>query len=277
MKLLTILPFASTILAESDLLQHQKDWCVYLYKSCDLENPDSPCYAPEKAEQTSLNLCQPGCKEAIEEAGLDSQLFDQYCPNRNTNCPRGGCSSSFNLAGIDGYGCWCNLGSDLMKGSGPVQNVFDGICKKFNLCLRCARWDGVDQGYGCNPLTDNYNALGNPAFGTDCSAANQGDDCGVSLCSCNVNFFQRLLELLWSNTYYDDSYLHENGFDTSVCFSSDYQDNDVELSCCGKYPDRFPYNKLSDDKECCANTRLYNPMTHECCGGKGKVRLPGTC
>ena len=147
MKLLTILPFASTIIAESDLAQHQKGWCVYLFNTCDLENLNSPCYAPDKLDQTTENLCQPGCREAIEEAGLDTDLYDQYCPTRNSNCPRGGCSSSFNLAGIDGYGCWCNFGSDLTKGSGPVQNVFDGICKKFDLCLRCARWDQTSLRY----------------------------------------------------------------------------------------------------------------------------------
>ena len=280
MKLLAILPFASTIIAESDLTHLQKDWCVYLFSKCDLENSDSPCYASDKIDRTSANLCQSGCRDAIEEADLDTELYDQFCPNRNADCPPGGCSSAFDMAGIDGYGCWCNLGNDLTKGSGPVQNEVDEICKNFQLCLRCARWDGYDQGYGCNPITDEYITLGNSAL-HDCYANNEGDDCGMSICSCSINF-----TLVWETSFtYDDSLLHSNGFNTKVCKSDVYDNgNDVELGCCGWYPDRVPYNVLAAEKACCEKStfiditpRLYNPVTHQCCAQGQVLSLGDTC
>ena len=301
MKLLAILPFATTIIAESDLTHLQKDWCKYVFTRCDLGNPDSICYAPDIIDRTSANLCQPGCRDAIEEAGLNTELYDQFCPIRNANCPPGGCQSAFDMAGINGYGCWCNLGNNLTKGSGPVQNEVDEICKKFQLCLRCARWDGYDQGYSCDPITDQYMTMGNSAFGFNCSAANVGDDCGVALCSCNIYFIQRLFTFVWDTSFtYDDSLLHTNGFNTTVC-TGDTSDmhststalssavnnavvNDIELGCCGWLPDRFPYNVLAADKACCETSndaniprRLYNPVTHQCCTDGHVLTLGDTC
>ena len=105
-----------------------------------------------------------------------------------------------------------------MEGKGAAVNVFDRICQNYQLCLRCARWDGKEDGYGCDPIVESYSAKFDKndikkGFNAKCSAANTGA-CATHLCSCNMNFFAELIKQLWvKDNGYTKQFLHSEGFD----------------------------------------------------------------
>lgn len=274
--------------------------CNLMWNECITEggNPASECHSDEGKETGQAYLCTGTCHEVFFDPGNESNNFDiaaydDFCPSVDMeragkkkgkgkangqpgHCPPGGCSSFWDLSGIWQYGCWCNFDEYLTEGSGQPVNVYDDICKSFQLCLRCARWDGKQENYACDPTLDPYNVVGFSNFKADCSAANPGDLCGESLCSCNVNFLQRLFRLLWVKpSPYTNEYLHSEGFDQEAnC--PDPAIRSSTMSCCGYYPDRFPYSLGSSSKACCREHRLYNPVIEDCCPD-GRTESAGSC
>jgi len=208
-------------------------------------------------------LCTSDCSDHFERIG--GEKYDNYqgfC-GLKSNCPPGGCVSSFNIDHIKNYGCWCNFEDNLMDGAADPVNIYDSICRKFQLCLRCAKIDGETEGYGCNPKTVTWSSHGDPFFNTDCSNGNPGDLCGESVCSCNVNFIQRIFAQNWIvPSVYDPVYKHDNGFNQAANCPIVHNGNDVK--CCGYWPDRFPYG-MNSNKECCDEHKVYNPVSQICC------------
>merc|ERR1711879_322001 len=180
---------------------------------------------------------------------------------RATHCQQPtGCNTAWDLSGIWGYGCWCNLDSDngeLTTGTGLPVNEFDQVCQKLQLCLRCARFDNK----GCDPNVESYNSKVGPDFLNRCSEANPNDGCGTSLCTCHTQFFSDLLNLMWTNTPYDPLALHTNpDWDQSVC---DVPANpNSEMDCCGEYPARYPFN--IHVKTCCNDGRTIFTQFEQC-------------
>jgi len=250
----------------------KKQLCNLNYAAC-IKGDTS--YGADCAAHPELGadfLCNDDCSAHFEDIGGEKyENYQGFCGLKSL-CPPGGCVSMFNIDRIDGYGCWCNFEENLMEGSANPVNVYDSLCRKFQLCLRCAKIDGKNEGYGCNPKTESWLGKGDQSFSTDCSSHN-GGLCGESVCSCAVNFIQRVFELLWVvPSVYEPAYKHENGFDkVASCPPSEHPRNDVQ--CCGYWPDRFPYGGFSD-KECCDQRQLYNPVSQICCND-GSVKNTG--
>ena len=104
-----------------------------------LQNKDNNSFDIDHVQR---DVCS--CKSDAEYRNSDE--FNELCGNglRSTSyCPLGGCQSQFDLSGIDGYGCWCNFGAQLTSGHGSPVNIFDDICKAFQLCLRCVKFDAA--------------------------------------------------------------------------------------------------------------------------------------
>jgi len=202
-----------------------------------------------------------------------------------SNCPPGGCTVLFPIQPLTNYGCWCNLASgDLTKGNGQPQDSFDVVCRDFQLCLRCARWDGKQGGYGCNPVSDGYMSKSGPDFIARCGEANPGNDCGRDLCMCYSQFYASLIGFLWNppSAPYSPSRQHPgNLFNPSGTFDWDAEcagsgTGAADMNCCGNYPTRFPYN--TDKKGCCGD-QIFNPFV-KCCDGDdqtGDIKDIGTC
>merc|ERR1712004_111666 len=192
------------------------------------------------------------CEEQWNNLPQNQRDRVETAVTRSSNCPEPtGCNTAWDLTGIWGYGCWCNLDAEngeLTTGSGTPVNEFDAVCQKLQLCLRCAKFDNG----GCDPNVDDYNNKSGSDFLNRCTEANPNDGCGRSLCCCHSQFFSDLLGLLWSNAVYDPLQLHANpNWDQSVC---DVRANpDSEMDCCGEYPARFPFN--TNAKTCCADGR----------------------
>ena len=205
---------------------------------------------------------------------LDATCYQD--PNSKSNlCPPGGCTAEWDLSGINGYGCWCNFGDNLMKGEGSTVNELDSICRKYQLCLRCAKYDGKNSENSCDPKTDTYNSV-HTQQGVNCTAANPDNDCGTHLCSCNFQFYTALISTLWEKDYsYSDEYLHSNGWSSDQC-TGKITSNEETISCCGFYPHRYPFSLSSSTKQCCNHVQVYNPATQQCCNGQN-VRDIGSC
>merc|ERR1711981_42233 len=204
--------------------------------------------------------------------GLGGADAPTYCP------PETGCQSPVNLEGIWGYGCWCNFGTELLTGSYQPVNKFDAICKDLQLCLRCAKMDGDNDGYECNPKTKVYNTTfswwpSKESLEGECSKINDGDACGTHCCSCEVDMINELISTIWAMHVYEPEFKHPQ-FDREANCPTNPQG--TLLDCCGYYPDRFPYSPVS--RQCCENSQtLYNPLQKECCtGGEGVYQI-GLC
>lgn len=197
----------------------------------------------------------------------------------HAHCPNGNCQVNFALQPIWGYGCWCNFDSDLMEGRGRPQNKYDEICRDMQLCLRCARFDGKNEGYECDPITQGYGMGGGPDFTSKCSAGNPDNECAAHTCTCEQQLLSELVSLAFQpapvTVTYEAEYLHLNGFDYETNCPPPQQPI-YDMSCCGLYPRRFPYGVGNPYKDCCDDDQIYNPLSEECCDD-GSVALTGTC
>jgi len=276
MKIFNFLPAVSAF-SNFDFEIGQNELCNLNYAACVEGDTSHGADCGSNPDLGADFLCTSQCDAHFNFMGgekLDN--YNGFCGFKSqSHCPPGGCVSAFGLDKIWQYGCWCNFDDNLTDGVGEPQNIYDSICRKFQLCLRCARMDGVTEGYGCDPKTDDYNMVGNPFFQTDCSTPNPGDLCGESLCSCNVNFIQRLFAQNWKvPSVYDSQYLHSEGFEPSVeCPNNNSGPGGKEVQCCGYWPDRFPYG-IGDTRGCCDHHNLFNPIAEQCCSD-GSVKKAG--
>lgn len=186
---------------------------------------------------------------------------------RELNCKNEECRIPLTLRGIWGYGCWCNFGAALTTGAGTPVSPFDAICQSMQGCLRCARRDGIDGGYDCDPKEHDYHASfrfipSDTSMAGDCASANPDDTCGTHLCTCELQLINDLLETIWSGVVYSDEFMHNKGFDPEANCPSGGPNADQH--CCGKYPWRWPYS--GDSKDCCVSVQeIFNPLSQHCC------------
>jgi len=176
-----------------------------------------------------------------------------------------------------------------MAGRGKPQNKIDQVCRDYQLCLRCARFDGKEDGYGCDPKSKDFKFVRDHEhlyienhhlkagfYNLECSKSNAGDACGTHICSCSMDFFGRLIEQLWEDDYaYDRSLKHENGFNWKESCSKS-NDRHEGMSCCGHYPQRYPYGLGHPWKQCCREKKIYNRFNQDCCSD-GRVKPAGKC
>lgn len=209
---------------------------------------------------------------ALMDRNLGAGNASEYCD------PDKGCNSPVQLDGIWGYGCWCNFGEHLLTGGATPVNQFDEICKNLQLCLRCAKMDGENDGYDCDPKTVEYNIAmewlnSDEALFSECEALNQADHCATHCCTCEVDMINSLIGTIWKMELYEPAYKHSNGFSREENCPTNPQH--TLSACCGYYPKRFPYS--NEVRQCCQTDQsLYNPLNKDCCEDAG-VSPIGSC
>merc|ERR1719461_23263 len=77
--------------------------------------------------------------EHDEENSNSNARVNQYCSGGVCNVPQ-------NLQPIWNYGCWCNFektenNRGILSGAGEPLDVYDEICRDYQLCSRCAKRD----------------------------------------------------------------------------------------------------------------------------------------
>lgn len=281
--------------------------CKELLRDC---NSDNPHYCSNKNRaKIQRYLCNPGCQSVFtEDSDVDS--FNEMCSRvglRNVAglCPQGGCNGAFDLFHINGYGCWCNFGDNLLKGYGKAQDPYDAACRDYQQCLRCT---AIDSNNDCNPKENDYE-WSISGLWSGCGASST---CESQLCECQTDFLRELFMIRFvQNLDISLPLNHVMGFNIEQCdggdrldflkgaepidldydygqvgvelfneidgradMQSDVVSIPVEKKCCGVYPDRVPF--IPGTKRCCAQVNLFNFITEECCSN-GETAILGQC
>lgn len=166
---------------------------------------------------------------------------------------------------IDEYGCWCYFDSDYVLGkSKPVDQV-DSFCRDLHNGYDCVI---MDVNTTCVPFEANYNS-GLTEDGTlldNCIENNPGDTCLQYSCVVEGHFVERIFEYFVSGQIIDQSFKHENGFDTSKTAGCPLKvgPKSPERQCCGTYPIRYPFKPLGGERSCCGQRTFLTAM-HDCC------------
>jgi len=248
-------------------------WCDHAFSECLMKQGTECSKNPELGAE---HLCM---NDHCATRFSGNKRHKRFCKkNRSvSHCPPTGCTGLFDFNSILNYGCWCNFGPHLLKGDGGAVNKPDQICRKLQLCLRCARFDGrTDPSpYTCEPSNQAYTgAYISSNYEIDCGAQ-RPNQCAEHVCSCNMDFIIELFKLTFDNDFiYESEFLLANGFSQAdECHSKN--PGIGETACCGYYPERYPYNTKAEFKSCCNDHHLFNPMEQQCCDD-GPHQL-GTC
>lgn len=186
------------------------------------------------------------------------------------------------LESLTNYGCWCYFEEEHGRGRSHPQNEVDAICKVMSDGYDCAIRDGLAEGEPCEPWTVEYNAAGSlgrfdNSLQVACQEANPGNTCGIRACTIEGNFVLQIFATFLSGYEFDPS-LHHFGVDghapwdpTEHCPIK--RGPVSEISCCGFYPERFPFRIVNGDRACCGSF-TYKTSKLQCCGedllkGKG--------
>lgn len=185
-----------------------------------------------------------------------------------------------NLADYQSYGCHCSVSG---AGHGPPTDEIDLACQRNNQCRSCTQIDWTtcqqQQAYFVNGWAPNN------VDGIIC--VDQENTCSRALCECDLQQVKDIVAL--SNKWKRNRHL-KFGFDRAESCnaesaglaarglnhtppSSSKTSQNGQQSCCGNYPQRFPYS--TGQKSCCGSI-TYNPFVSDCCSSDD-VRPVGSC
>jgi len=172
--------------------------------------------------------------------------------------------------GLDEYGCWCYFNDNVGRGKGTPVDAIDGFCKTLQDGYQCAIIDSEATDEACVPWEVEYK----PGTGdgvnlrNSCNALND-NNCARYGCAVEGEFVNSFLDFVMAgNTIDYNTYAHSNGFDpspTEGCpIKAAIEGVSLEKSCCGAYPNRFPFKTLGGERACCGST-AYSTLFLDCC------------
>lgn len=172
-------------------------------------------------------------------------------------------------APIDGYGCWCNFNANYHLSKGPVQDHNDAICKTLINGYHCGIIDGVEAGQPCDTPTVAYNAynyfanFGDPVIQV-CEGLNQGT-CERTACIVEGQFTFDFFTGFINQSPNDPNLKHSNNlFDPSTECTYAGGAGPSDKTCCGAYPNRYPYKTFSGGRDCCGQV-TFDTTSLQCC------------
>merc|ERR1712156_1371731 len=212
---------------------------------------------------------------AADKAAIDKQLLASVA-NSSLRAFSGSIAVAVNK--LDEYGCWCYFYDNVGRGKGTPVDEIDGFCKTLADGYQCAIIDGEAEGQSCVPWEVAYSpgAGQGPDRFASCQANNPGDSCAARACSVEGIFVDNLFAFLISGTpiAYDTYGHNDSDFDPATdagCpVKAGIKGVSGEKSCCGGYPNRFPFKTLDGDRACCGS-RTYNTQLLNCCAN-GQVK-----
>ena len=166
------------------------------------------------------------------------------------------------LSALHNYGCWCHFGEQFGKGL-PVDQ-YDKECKILQEGYECLKLDND----ACDIWNIEYNSVTNGVskFNGDeneniknaCLTANNNNYCESRLCMIEGRFLTNLMDLIFEQKIrpnFKDFSLQKGFFEYDLyCqVNSRSINSDSEKSCCGEYPNRFPFKTYGGQRGCCGN------------------------
>lgn len=169
---------------------------------------------------------------------------------------------------LNEYACWCFFNDDHGRGKGKALDGLDEVCKVLHDGYECAMRDAEEEGRTCIPWEVDYIPSGLFAtdIGQDCEIQNPGSNCAARACAVEGSFVANMLDFFIGGGVLNDDYRQSNGFnfDEECGTKGTGKGNVSSKSCCGRYPDRFPFKTLNGDRACCG-ARTYNALSLKCC------------
>ena len=148
--------------------------------------------------------------------------------------------------------------------------------------------DNVIHGSCPEPWNESYISTFNPSIPpigftieqiiSACDLNNDGpDSCSAKACKIEDTFLLEYFNFAFNGGVMNANYFHNNSvsnmldFDLiSQCPTSEGVKS--EKSCCGSYPDRFPFKTYDGARGCCNNSKTYNTDIFSCCAD-GSVKM----
>lgn len=288
---LILVGLATSALADL-LIDLENHYCIALYEDMFIDPVEaSKCRRednPDTWGACTNDLCD-NCNGVFE--GEAQHNFDDFCmmADRNINSQRYDDSqetNTFSFKQIHNYGCWCNFDDPqgtyqrLMMGESAPQDKVDTTCRDYQLCLRCAKWDGSQyDDYNCDPHTEEFmsafssniinkkpdTAEGNGLSTQTCFNDFNESDCKISICRCHQQFVRRLIDEHLGEPIYNELKQVPNGpFEWDQQCKVDHAP--IDMQCCGRNPNRYPFNADNPNKSCCGkyNSYPFNPNYQYC-------------
>ncbi|CAG5109819.1 Oidioi.mRNA.OKI2018_I69.chr2.g4303.t1.cds [Oikopleura dioica] len=178
------------------------------------------------------------------------------------------------------YGCWCfrNGEKSVLGGSGNTIDGADRACKAYQQCHKC-----MDNDYNDCPAWVPYRFEGkiNDDGRKTITCLNQEGSCRRNHCECDKKLAE---DLALHEMTLNPLNRRDFGFEPEqACKKADSRSistsHATETSCCGVYPNRFPFvsnrNQGESLRKCCLN-KTYDPRKLACCPGH-EVKNHGTC
>lgn len=217
-------------------------------------------------------------KEISNSTGSTGSATNDLGPLRSFS-PGGGMWGWVGQAVMDmigeGYGCWCYFQDDVGKGKSDPVDELDSICKALHQGYECAMIDDPT----CVPYEVEYNRpnvfwmANKDQILPACENLNSGNECHINACASETNFVFQIFNAANPNSDDNQHKSDGTGFDVEANCPITHGETG-EKSCCGVYPDRFPYKSFDGIRACCGKG-TYDTGIQECCeeGGEQVVRL----
>lgn len=168
------------------------------------------------------------------------------------------------------YGCYCWIdGVEAgVIGGGATKDVSDHHCKELYRCYKCVNVDYAKNYTDVGYVVDF--TMNNGARELDCSANSKQD--AENICECDKRFAENIGKTLdacsagatddamYGSHCMDEAYRTSTGggsFDPRQGCNKRFHGHDKD-SCCGIYPNRYPYDQNVND---CCRTSMTDPDT----------------
>lgn len=178
------------------------------------------------------------------------------------------------VARLFAYGCWClpRGGALFDTGRGDPVDMIDQQCYQMSRCESCLQ---MDFGISCDPTDKGYTFEGIGGAGssqTRLSCLDAEGTCARAICECDINLAKNIHEYLESNytrKYSSKEDPERHTFEENCKPMLRDLTKQVPDSCCGEYPNRFPFDSLQGSKSCCAG-KTFLLDYFNCCDGELK-------
>lgn len=170
------------------------------------------------------------------------------------------------------YGCWCmpTGANEMTKNWGQPVDEIDATCRDMQMCYKCAK---IDYGNDCKD-TAGYRYRGYEVKGERrIKCLDKEDTCKRAICECDKRLAMDLAKLEDTASY--DFHSKYGSFNFKEQCVPQCKNCHKWDSCCGKYPERYPYYSDNGAKQCCGQKTYYKSAS-SCCPND-RLQPYGTC
>ena len=148
----------------------------------------------------------------------------------------------------------CSAPVELLSGSSSAPKLLFGACSIFKRKGVEGLQENSDKKCDTSgfPISQILSAITFTDSETICKKRHRFSECSFQKCRCEAIFYRKILKLFFKNSI-DNKYQHEGGKFQPKNTCKPVVTGRTEWKCCGRYPDRKPYNRVTRN---CRNPEL---------------------